>query len=129
MPTAGADVKEEEEDDLDLAPSTVAAGTPALDPQETDVIETETTEEDHQTAETAATATTAETATTTEQTEDVMTATVAMVGATAVTTEIGAEAQMTEEEEGTVQDAEVPARTEREPHQGITVITISTLIV
>ena len=128
MPTADADVREEEEDDLDLAPTTVgtAAGIPALDLQETDVIETETTEEDHQTAEIAATAMTAETATITEQ-ADAMTATVVMAAVTVTTEEIGAEAQMTEEEEGTVQNVEVPARTEREPHQGKTVITNLTL--
>jgi len=123
VPTVDADVREEEEDDLDLAPTTVgtAAGIPALDLQETDVIETETTEEDHQTAEIAVTATTAETATITEE-ADAMTATVAMAAVTVVTTEeIGAEVQMIEEEEGTVQNVEVPARTEREPHQGNTV--------
>lgn len=120
VPIADADVREEEEDDLDLAPSTVgtAAGIPALDLLEIGVIETETTEEDPQIA---VTATTAETATITEQ-ADAMTVTVAMAAVTVVTIEeIGAEAQMTEEEEGTVQNVEVPARTEREPHQGKTV--------
>jgi len=117
-------VKAEEDADPDLAPSIVAAEILALDRQEIGVTETETTGEDPQTvAETVSTAETA-TATTADQ-ADAMTviAETAAIAVTVPTTEeIEAEAQMTEEKERTVQEAEVPVTemTGGEAHPGKT---------
>jgi len=129
--TADQNVKEEEGEtdaDLDLALTTVAAETPALDHQETDVIETETPEEGHLTAEIAETTTTAEVIVTKEQ-ADAMTVTVvqnvviAVTAKTSWTKGIEAEVQLKKEEERTVQDVKVlkTEMTGRDLHQGKTV--------